>query len=381
MFPAFPTPILITDTGRRSGMRRRALLAVACAGMMLLAGCSYSTTTGVAADVTDVTERPNGGYELTVSAKVVGVERAFHDVRLYGYTLDGEHVCTTQLGKVDNTSSATMECAELPSLLVPATRENGTVEIEQGFFDTRPNEYYVRHNPARYAGFVDGTHRYTGFEAFEWNPNPRDGYTVEGERPVPSNATFESVSCHQWQDGRDFSELQSASWRHWDSIPAAQSPQHHVAVWNLSKSENRGYDRIPDRPETPRGNASRVYTADETPRPIFAARLDNRGYGTQPLSNKTLLLVLNGLSDSNITEMSDVPLAVETVDGYGDQYDNQGTYCQDGTPVYRGSWGYEAKITFLDSNVEHVAIVRAKWRYSGPAVTKQPANSSQAEAT
>lgn len=358
-------------------MRRHALLMVALAAMTLLAGCSFPTSTGIAADVSGVSEQPNGGYELTVSASVAGVERAFHDVRLYGYTLDGDHVCTARFGTVDNSSLSTISCSELPSILVPATREEGTVHIDQGFFDTSPSEYYVRHNPARYAGIVEGTHRYKTIRAFDWKPNPRDEYTVEGDRPVPKNGTLESVSCQQWRDNRDYSELQTASWRQWESIPPTQTPQHAVKVWNLSKSKNGGYSaRVPGRPDVPRGNASRVYAWEEIPRPIKAARIGERGYGTQPLSNKTLLLVLDGISDSNVSSMTDVPTAVRTVDGYGGQYDDKQILCQEGTPVYRGSRGYEAKIRFLDSNTTHVAIVRAKWRYGGAAVTKQPAQNS-----
>lgn len=334
-------------------MDRRVLATVGVVALVLLAGCSYDTTIAVLPEVEQV-ESTGDAHELrvTVDPDLGNVDEIVSDVRVSGYSLDGERVCSADFGDVADRETRTLECDAFPTLLVADTPDRGTeVEVESDSpFHSRP-PYTIVPMATLYRGHVNGTHQ---FDLAAWVDEPSREFDITDGRAVPTDEKLQSVQCRQWRqhrDGRNFSALGDAPWRAWELRESGTDRSYRLAVSNYSKRAERGQtDQFDLEPE------GSTYAESDLPKRLRLT-LQVGEHSRAPTFGTRFTDVVDGLSGAEVNASENVTAAMRGIDGRYGTYEDRRVDCGPTPPQQTGDRGeYVETYASYGGHVYHVRL-------------------------
>lgn len=324
-------------------MKRKALPLFAVVLMMLLAGCSYASE-GVEPEVVEVSHSEGDTYRMTVNM-TSEYDSTFHDVRLYGYTLTGERVCSMGYGNVtDATKTRAMTCSGFPSLLVPDAEE-----LSMSDFEDDPPKGGVSHVVKLYRGHNE-THQFESFATRQAGGGQRS----IGRSLPPDEEVLSAGRCTQWAKGDNMSAVGDRPWLDWDRHPPNVSTSHSLTVRNGTESRDEyGYTAAGVSART----AERLETVSTT----------NDSRRTFALNESEFLAEVAVLAGTNVSNRSAVGDVGGRIDGEVDQYDYTRIECWTKTPEHDGETGYEIEVYVRYGDEVWALELTVEEEYGGPA--------------
>lgn len=347
-------------------MDRWTLSAVGLVVLVALAGCSYDTTIHVSPEVNTVESVGDGEYELNVSVNpdLENIETTITAVRVDGYSLDGEEICSVTFGNLSDPETGTMQCEAFPSLLLVRTPDDGEqVTVETGML-SGDRIYTIQTGSLLYSGRTNGSHRFRQ-NVFDGQGNR--GTTDEEGHVVPTEETYQTMQCKQWKDhrsGSNFAALDTAPWLDWERQPPDRSRHYKVIITNYSRSEalnqTGGFDVQPD------GN---TYPESEVPHLLHAEiRSLGDSHGTHSsLTRREFYVIIRVLSDIRVNSTERLGPTMQQMRGQYGAYDNTVIECHANPPQHRYTRGeYLKTYVSWDGSTYHVHM-RATETVSGRA--------------
>ena len=342
-------------------MRRKALPLLALLLVMLLAGC-ISANEGLEPEVVDVSNPEGDTYRLTVDMTNEH-DGTFHDVTLYGYTLNGERVCSAEYGNVtDATKTRTMTCTEFPSLLVPDAEE-----LSEDDFDENPPEGGVSHAVKLYRGY-NGSHQFEWFAQRTASP----GTKTIGRSLPPDEEVLAAGRCTQWARGEDLSAIGDSPWLDWERHPPRTTTGYSLTVRNVTESRDQYGYTAADVPERTVGRLETVSATNESSR---SYELNESGY----------LEEVSVLADTAISNRSAVADIRDRIDGDVTRHDNTRIACWADRPKHVGETSYRIEVYVRYDGEIWLLELTGTEEHSGPArerdATATPTATTTATAT
>lgn len=319
-------------------MRRRALALLAVALLTFLAGCSGSGF-GLVPDVAEATAADDGSYEVTVA--VTSEEGGtFHDVVVYGYTLEGERVCSVTFGNLtDETATATTVCESFPSLLVPnaSGMERTGSGVQFG---------YVEHHLTLYRGY-NGSHRFAEFTTRERATPRNESNTTR----LVDESVLSAGKCRQWIDDGNFSTIGDRPWFDWDRRPPNTSVRHYVEVVNATNTTEAEEAYVYSE------SASTAATAGA----IDEHRRENRSVTRTRLNETEFDDAVSALGDRSTNDAT-----ASSFNGSVERFNGTGVDCWAEPPRYEGVAAHRITVFLRSDDQVWKLRLANRTEYSGP---------------
>lgn len=328
-------------------MRRRHAALLALGALVFLAGCS-GTSGGLDPGVAHVESGPGETYFITFSV-TNDVSEPFHDVIVYGYTLEGERVCTASFGTVqEGSATAETTCSRFPSLLVPEA-----AEMNESDFAEWNRWGPLEHKVDLYRGYESGHHQFR-----ELTVRRGDAYGNEvGMALPPDERILSAAKCKQWTGDGDFSAIGDRPWLEEERRPPETTTTYGVRVEN---GTTRGFDR------------NDTYPVDGLTPAMAGAlrevRTTNQSDAYRDLNETEYRRAIASLSNQSIGPNESVADAVAQVDGSVRRLDQSGVECWADPPVYEG-WNGTIVTVHVEEDGQFWSITLLdRTRYAGPAL-------------
>lgn len=343
-------------------MSRKVLALAGIAALVFLSGCSYDTTLEVAPEIGDIESTGADQYRVDVTATLdSSVDRTFSDVRVHGYSLTGERVCTARYGDIASSESKTMTCERFPTLIVSDTGDRGKTVESSGLFSSRT--YTVTGIAVQYMGKgPNGSHSYGTLEVVDGRPRKFD---TERSELVPTGETLSTLKCMQWRrdrDGANYSVIRDRPWFEWEQRPPETNRTYRILFRNYTKMEryNRT-DQVDIDPETPVHSIRSIH-------PAVRRTLQSTAYPRSNTINQTTFYeVIGNLSGQRVDSGTDLSTALQEIPGLAGEYENAAIDCYANPPRYDYDNGQWVKLFVNDGETTWLVHVRTEEHYSGRA--------------
>jgi hypothetical protein len=273
-------------------------------------------------EVLDVSNPGGETYRMTVNMSS-RFDTAFHGVKLYGYTLAGDRVCSASYGNVSNTSkSRTMACSAFPSLLVPDAQE-----LARNDFDQDPPLGSVKHQVKLYHGY-NGTHRFKQFT----KRRARDDRESIGRSLPPNERVLFAAKCTQWARGGNLSAIGDKPWHDWERRPPKTNTRYYLVAYE-DTTNRRTDDYVYPPANVSERTASRLKRLSA-----------NNDDGTYDLNESEFLNEVSALADTTVSNRSAISDVADRINGDVSHYDKASIDCWRTPPQYDGETGYSVGV-------------------------------------
>lgn len=347
-------------------MDRRVLALLALLAVVPLAGCSYDTTIAVTPEVEGVDSDGDGHrLQVAVDPDLDNVDATVANVRVHGYDLDGELVCSAPFGDLDARATRTLTCERFPSLLVADTSDRGRqVEVDDTSPFNDPPDLTVVSRAALYRGHGNGSHH---FELIVPRTDRNPDFTVADGRVVPTDARYQTMQCRQWRDrrdGRDFDALADAPWLAWERHPPETGHLYTVEISNYSRYADRGETERFD--PAPAGNTYERSALPDTLVSVLRTADRHRG-DPVALEEREFVAVVDGLAESEANATANTSAAMRAIRGRHHVYDNSEIDCHATPPQHGGERGTSVRTYVAFEGYTYHVVLRTRETVDGNA--------------
>lgn len=358
------------ESGGGGTATRRLVATVGLVVLVALAGCSYDDTIGVRPVVDAVEPTGSDEYRMTVTVAVDNVDdTTFSDVRVSGYSIDGERLCSMAVGDIASNATREMTCPEPPSLLLAETADMN--ETVQGG-GLASYTYTVEGTATLYVGLTRRGHEYDYFTSL---PDRFGPIRYRDDRPTVTDGGRRLAYCRQWRSslhGADFSALGGTAWNSWEYRQPETERFFGAVVENESYYDRTGYgDRVQVGPNPP------VVAVDDLP-PSLRRIVEDGGFtdDTRParLDQRSFDGLLANVTGRSVESTADRTAAMRTMTGSYERYNRTWIDCSRPVPTHIGRRGETAAFLVDAGDTTFAVELETGERYRGPAVNRTGAD-------